>query len=102
MRMSDWSSDVCSSDLVPASAERIDHVAAARLDMEDIEQHPHGRAVDGLRDGVGIGDIGEQQHRIVASVASLQADHPPCALSHGAAPLKIGRASCRDTVGQYV
>src|SRR3546814_10469542 len=89
MRISDWSSDVCSSDL--------------DLSLADTLFRPRGRderemTLGELRHGVRTGDgpvarsvmQGELHSRLVqaASVAVL--------------PLQIGRASCRERVCPYV
>src|SRR3546814_7349182 len=85
MRISDWSSDVCSSDLV-----QIGMAQARRLDLD---QHlaPSGPVDLDVLDLECSGDPVEYR--------SL----------HGASPLigdwmarKIGRASCRERVCQYV
>src|SRR3546814_15863323 len=82
MRLSDWSSDVCSSDLSQAS--RQDLVRQARLGDA-------GRVV-----------MGQDQRRRVMRQRSL--DH--LARVHAGnvegTMEKIGRASCRERVCQYV
>src|SRR3546814_18666232 len=84
MRISDWSSDVCSSD----------------LEAFLLKSAPFGAAgVHGLDDvviGAGHAVIQPQQvaHRVV-----LRHDEPESA---GRQPGKIGRASCRERVWQYV
>src|SRR3546814_16339621 len=106
MRISDWSSDVCSSDL-----------------------HP-GRSADVFRDGVPVGWIGQLHPRLQRA---LDLDHPVVAFEIDLVPLReravprarplskfpsvrrdlafvvpeqvswqIGRASCRERVCQYV
>src|SRR3546814_10367370 len=84
MRMSDWSSDVCSSDLLPVDVE-IEKAGEQRI-------HGSGPPVPARLDPAGqqdhrdedrqIGQRAERQRRRVAG--------------------KIGRASCRARVGQYV
>src|SRR3546814_3723716 len=45
MRISDWSSDVCSSDLVGDAADRVAHVVGRSLDVAvEGELHVHRRA----------------------------------------------------------
>src|SRR3546814_7614325 len=71
MRISDWSSDVCSSDLLGQAAAGLARVPQAR--------------------GHGVGD--------------LHADDVAEHLGEGLLPVrveKIGRASCRERVCQYV
>src|SRR3546814_14035326 len=48
VRISDWSSDVCSSDLVVAAPKR---VARHRIFGVTVGIHRHGHAVDTLSDG---------------------------------------------------
>src|SRR3546814_17274475 len=81
MRISDWSSDVCSSDL-PESANLPEAVAERWADQ--------------------WGDA------IVAAAAAAWSGPPPIDLSFAAEPGdeewadEIGRASCRERVCQYV
>src|SRR3546814_15172545 len=89
VRISDWSSDVCSSDLVESDARgqrtaygdevgsRVDALATNELTLP-IEQ-----------EGEGITFERTAQHDLV--VAARRARH-----------LQIGRASCRERVGQHV
>src|SRR3546814_6662693 len=87
MRISDWSSDVCSSDLVGGGdAGEVAEAAGRILD--------HFRFGDGLEIVGGANDIvgdqmrhmaGDREHQIM--VARLH---------------QIGRASCRERVCQYV
>src|SRR3546814_4742252 len=79
MRISDWSSDVCSSDLIaPELARGICEAAGC---VAGVEQQP--RRLAGAR---------RQDHRPRADPVA------------GAGPAidKIGRASCRERVWQYV
>src|SRR3546814_5925377 len=77
MRISDWSSDVCSSDL-------------RRVDGEHAE-----RLAPGARSGdLHAGDVDPG----VAELAPVHRDDPgPVLVGH-----QIGRASCRERVCQYV
>src|SRR3546814_4279551 len=77
MRISDWSSDVCSSDLqFPGMGEEFDPV---RADIDDRvgEEGVVGRD-DDVRD--------PRQHQAAAETGTME----------------IGRASCRERVCQYV
>src|SRR3546814_9673506 len=84
MRISDWSSDVCSSDLLaadrqrPRDAEIVDVGIAARVeqDVGRLEVAMHHAL--GMGRGQALGDLPRQAQR------------------------KIGRASCRERVCQYV
>src|SRR3546814_12477099 len=86
MRISDWSSDVCSSDLgkleeTPHPADEIRHLFGAERIVE--AQHRPG-----------MGDLGQGRGRRRAQ--SLRRRIRPHQLR------KIGRASCRERVCQYV
>src|SRR3546814_2929969 len=76
MRISDWSSDVCSSDLVAEAAERIDGRGLGLRALHQFEQPHVARRVE----EVGDGEIGGEAVR----------------------QAQIGRASCRERVCQYV
>src|SRR3546814_6705780 len=80
MRISDWSSDVCSSDLrsPPTSASRPAHVTWSRspLPHEMLRPHLHQRPLARLPP--------QRPHRALDLLR------------------QIGRASCRDRVCQYV
>src|SRR3546814_5847028 len=78
MRISDWSSDVCSSDLVSVMRFQRDFAPGGSLDR------PPGYAVAGLfdRDDI-LHELGKTLHI------------PRC-------EQQIGRASCRERVCQYV
>src|SRR3546814_11478658 len=122
MRISDWSSDVCSSDLVegvdipPATAAQARRVLARRplnqpvlnllfaiesrgtLDPERRETF-----IDTIK-ALGWRDTPSQQHLIVET---LRDGDPREAVMRAAAllrrsKLKLGRASCRESVCQYV
>src|SRR3546814_20473619 len=95
MRISDWSSDVCSSDLVSMSFGKAiaPHLPYLRR---------YGRAISGSQRGdvlVGCAHVGRAFHlhygtsRVVRQlIVGVESD------VRG----QIGRASCRERVGQYV
>src|SRR3546814_6316539 len=88
MRISDWSSDVCSSDLMPAAfAEGGKHLV--HRDLEAVRASPAKRFEGSVAD-----DPVEPraETRIPAERVDLS-DH---------APEQIGRASCRERVCPYV
>src|SRR3546814_12063185 len=92
MRISDWSSDVCSSDLTPAG------FAPRALKRRGFPTPPSTRSGHELRgegdipDPSGRGDAGRSPRRLPA----------PCRLqSLDGAGEEIGRASCRGRGGQY-
>src|SRR3546814_11717393 len=86
MRISDWSSDVCSSDLVAGRAENGDE----DLRLADLA----GLPVDDRRCLPGV--IDEQ---LFASTMLLAHDHVD--LGGPKAEVQIGRASCRERVCPY-
>src|SRR3546814_2623102 len=88
MRISDWSSDVCSSDLrrgvdqVEQAREAVAQIEAAAAAMTDVEDAPQ-LGVD-LLQVVEIGVLPVQR------------------MAGGRVEAEIGRASCRERVCQYV
>src|SRR3546814_1597635 len=83
MRISDWSSDVCSSDLTEQ------HVAPSRCEGSSSRQGEfplHGPS-DGISDGDEASCIADQR-ALLQRLAAVRG--------------KIGRASCRERVCQYV
>src|SRR3546814_5498144 len=77
MRISDWSSDVCSSDLI---------AAAARTGRRGFPWAPRCPASAGAADGL----------------PPRTARSRPCPAGSGVRETQIGRASCRERVCQYV
>src|SRR3546814_11099784 len=121
MRISDWSSDVCSSDLITGVAvaldapqagalDGLDHGRLAETDEEggpglDADAVPHARAVGrqplGVRRGVlGIG-IGVEERQVRVRIVFLESLDMAGAPGH-ATLAPIGRASCRARGGQYM
>src|SRR3546814_15209434 len=100
MRISDWSSDVCSSDLQAAIAVRqleaggvLEGLQGTAFDLAGIQQHvelaQRGVAIDGFEVVVGA------EQPLPASLT--------LALSDGAERAEErGRASSRENVGKYV
>src|SRR3546814_7223626 len=89
MRISDWSSDVCSSDLDPHPPYR--HRARVPLGRVDVEHHRlRQRSDEGGADPL---DESEEDHflQILRRAARHRSDDE-----------KIGRASGRERVCQYV
>src|SRR3546814_11263742 len=91
MRISDWSSDVCSSDLAQA---RDEDLAPAEL-AAHIEEKHHGYLHAELPLLVALADkvasVHGERHAELAEVARLVTT-----------VREIGRASCRERVCQYV
>src|SRR3546814_18497180 len=116
MRISDWSSDVCSSDLVGLPAAKDGKLALELADRGGDQGYTPGER------GVGGGEAGGEIVRAVddhvgardqrGGVGGIEA---PAALDHGHVGVEprdrgggggglgeIGRASCRERVCQYV
>src|SRR3546814_1043101 len=99
MRISDWSSDVCSSDLERQPGDGL--TIRDRLEQDaEVARHRHLLA----HDPVHLADRHLCRHRIfpfqerVATVA-----RPPPTDGDAREPaVQIGRASCRERVCQYV
>src|SRR3546814_19501593 len=93
MRISDWSSDVCSSDL--RHAQRLRR-SERGLDVEQAESFRFARRpLDAAR----IGDP-RAEHLVAAAEPDDQAAAPDMRLEVDVP--EIGRASCRERVCQYV
>src|SRR3546814_3206112 len=88
MRISDWSSDVCSSDLRQAPAPLLH--AALRA---EVRQHQVGQRL--VVRGVGRMDLGSPLRRLRAQLGAI-------GLAEQGDPEEIGRAACRERVCQYV
>src|SRR3546814_17017210 len=101
MRISDWSSDVCSSDL---EAQRLhgDELGIAGADAQTVKGAGHGA-------GHGVAPNGFTALNWVTGISGPQPWKPPTGLARAMAkrvsapPLsQIGRASGRERVCQYV
>src|SRR3546814_5416030 len=100
MRISDWSSDVCSSDLelVSASGQRFVERSDPRDVVADGGAAPHRQlAADEVH---GLDAVGALVDRRDAGVAEVLGDAGLLDVAHAAE--QIGRASCRGRVCQYV
>src|SRR3546814_13962221 len=111
MRISDWSSDVCSSDLVVGGHRvvRVELAAAAVFEMLE----PPGYSVPacGSLNGCPRGDVAEHADGFIERRAVLTVEHGMdergcplwrnCGLRCGGC-YQIGRASRREIVCQYV
>src|SRR3546814_16192478 len=89
MRMSDWSSDVCSSDLLAMARPRI--LLALRRSLAMFG--------DGERTDVGKRLTRPRTEPEIMIEEEIRRHHDP---EHAAARLQIGRASRRESVWQYV
>src|SRR3546814_2247969 len=98
MRISDWSSYVCSSDLIPARAQ---------WQLSDDAAYVHITSNETIH-GVEYADTPEAGHApliadMSSSILSRRIDVSRYGMIYaGAQKNKIGRASCRERVCQYV
>src|SRR3546814_11887990 len=118
MRISDWSSDVCSSDLI---AEALRHFAALPVQREAVgEDRAIGRAAAGaaafeqgglepaamlvgpfeIEVGAGVGTVAALHDEAVGG-AAVEPDVEDV-VHHLIVVKAIGRASCRERVCRYV
>src|SRR3546814_19265823 len=108
MRISDWSSDVCSSDLGEDRKQRLDqshHVGVVAGELVD----PGGKDLAPRRAELEAGfaqrrphHVLERAHLVQNRTPRHQERSPLPALSALNVNLQIGRASCRDRGCQYV
>src|SRR3546814_447058 len=107
MRISDWSSDVCSSDLAEASA-----VPAWRFNSSSHPEKHGGHSLGGrfqppVRAGA-VDQVGLVDQQPVAAMRHTHVFdkrvglHKPVAHCLGQIAMQIGRASCRERECQYV
>src|SRR3546814_11555180 len=109
MRISDWSSDVCSSDLFDINADWVDYAAAGASGAEDIT----ARLFEVLAVVELKGDV--YRFGLTGSIDPAQRPEVAEAILRARAALigrlqerghddlvEIGRASCRDRVCTYV
>src|SRR3546814_11009006 len=112
MRISDWSSDVCSSDLRAAAAERYFASQAERWDAIrslHISENEVEAAIQRALAGRDIGrlvDVGTGTGRMIELFAGRATevsgiDRSAEMLRLARAKLESGRASCRERVCQY-
>src|SRR3546814_4680969 len=101
MRISDWSSDVCSSDLV--LLEHHQETAAFDVELVQFGAEIHARgAVDAPDRSAGpLGGECVEPVEGLAGFRGAEAGLEQAALE-GVAVAEIGRASCRGRVCQYV
>src|SRR3546814_18228354 len=116
MRISDWSSDVCSSDLAADAGERIAqagrHAGAEQRHQHDVfagDLKLAGQNLDGVIAEIAVA-IAPATDGTVAFSAGPGRVAAQCGAAHAVASLRtprrtavpIGRAACRGRVGQYV
>src|SRR3546814_18346519 len=105
MRISDWRSDVCSSDLIVRAD---DDLGGAVVHVEDgpAAIALHHQMIDG--DDERLARAFYRHDRKMIGVADppdldrIEADEPRRADARPQAEVEIGRASCRERVCQYV
>src|SRR3546814_2000015 len=92
MRISDWSSDVCSSDLVQLDDVGRHHAAAVVQQLHDQVRLAVGGAAGDCGAGPG-GDAGIEEVDVEADVdQSVAGLHPAQELAHRGGDAQIGRA----------
>src|SRR3546814_14310933 len=119
MRISDWSSDVCSSDLDVARVERHQH-CLRRLEIDDARGAEQRRALGRIAEAAGretallrLDNLGPRLRPVDAGFLEIgiawRADDPVDAAVHRARgiafprlALEIGRPAGRERVCQYV
>src|SRR3546814_3705205 len=110
MRISDWSSDVCSSDL--AGVRCTQRTGASRLAGAGAGRHHHRGGAGGTDQGTaGDAEHRSARHDVVARLdrrprtsvlASVQRNAMGRSGAEGAVALQIGRAAGGERVCQYV
>src|SRR3546814_17729445 len=97
MRISDWSSDVCSSDLIARRGDPARGVPAC-VACHGLEQGPRFPHYPRL--------AGQQAWYLALQLRLLKAGErggtPFAPIMHAVAERQMGRASCRERVCQYV
>src|SRR3546814_19117514 len=103
MRISDWSSDVCSSDLCPSQG-------SAMSPQSPADQAPAVRTVEWRVESAPVDypqALAEMEARTAAIFEGRAAErvwlleHPPLYTAGTSADPEIGRATCRARVCQY-
>src|SRR3546814_11305756 len=102
MRISDWSSDVCSSDLLRLQrCEVVIHLAdeTSVKEFHVIIEKQHRLVLRHGREGIADG-----ASPVVTGIDHLEIYQPlqPAPVAHSSQAAEIGRASCRDRACQYV
>src|SRR3546814_11924997 len=104
MRISDWSSDVCSSDLLAAIIEELLSILADRVKLYGVMREelvavrdefatPRRTLVAPAADGIDDEDLIEREEMVITVTLDGYIKRTP---------LEIGRASCRERVCKYV
>src|SRR3546814_16614737 len=103
LRISDWSSDVCSSDLnLTFNVGLIAGGQEVALDAGGIRATTSGKTNIIAATAIAHGDLrtlsADQAARVKAKMAAIVADHAPGTGATLAFDPEIGRASCRERV----
>src|SRR3546814_5558985 len=99
MRISDWSSDVCSSDLLNMAINAQDSVAMSATGAQADDRNPIVQALHEMAVTV----LGEQLRTMFEKADDILFDSAEKAQSSDEQRLyQIGSASCRERVCQYV
>src|SRR3546814_15437790 len=104
MRISDWSSDVCSSDLSQDQVRLNGHALQCRVTTEDPENGftpDYGRLL-AYRSPAGFGIRLDGGTAYGGAVVTPYYDSPLVKVTAWAPTKEIGRAPCRESVVQYV
>src|SRR3546814_15047745 len=118
MRISDWSSDVCSSDLFPRKILE-DEMLWRELKDRYGEYFEGGMGADALKSLINRLDLDIEEEKLKAAIDPEEGQRPLSAQRkqkaikrlkivtafnkrNDAGKREIGRASCRERVGQYV
>src|SRR3546814_14340874 len=111
MRISDWSSDVCSADLLDARTLRElnvpvdDRIAAIMANMERWRWMPRQLPVNRVQVNIAAAVLtvfeGDEPVTSMRAVTGAPDNATPMLVS-SIHSIEIGRASCRESVCQYV
>src|SRR3546814_12170336 len=111
MRISDWSSDVCSSDLKQEMAERTLamrakslHMANVKEYLDHLEMNSQSPQWETFVNAFTINHTAffREQHHFAILAKFAKTRKKPFSLWCAASPTEIGRASCRERVCQSV
>src|SRR3546814_16465021 len=105
MRISDWSSDVCSSDLNIALAAPALPALPKQYRVTHVEHDGERVAISTVEIDTGkwaASDAGEAEEGYVPPIDPVVPPVLDAAVSTGSFESEIGRASCRESVCTYV
>src|SRR3546814_8235902 len=107
MRISDWSSDVCSSDLSAGQAMAASAVTGsappARDDVGFVEEPEPAAPVENVARRLQIGTVADHALQpLILDLGDVGSRVPCRQQGRGADAGEIGRAACREKVGKSV